>query len=195
MLSLSLVINSWSLLMLIAQVMLVWWNAKSLNAQIGSLGVIYNCLPPLRWHRQCNWVEMLNVLGVVVARTGCWATAETDHLKLQTSEVFFPPVSVWVWLPFSLIFLPLFLPHLPAIFHFLPVLDDCTSRLPAEKKKKEKNNRCGESFFYTTITVGTFSLLFFSVCCHLMFNFHIQSHAFLFFISLLPRSLFLSLSC
>lgn len=43
---------------------------------------------------------------------------------------------------------------------------DCLQK----RKKERKNNRCGESFFYTTITVGTFSLLI------LFFQFVVASH-------------------
>lgn len=134
---------------------------------------------------------MLNVLGTLVARTGWFRLLISEVFSLQYGYAF-DYHSVW--------YFSLCSSHLPAIFGFLPVLDDCTSRLPAEKKKKKrkkrKNNRCGESFFYTSTTAGTFSPLipfFFSVCCcHLTFNFHIQSHTFLFF-HLSPPSIALSL--
>lgn len=78
-----------------------------------------------------NWSQQVKCSGS--------ACSASSHLKVSPSQV-------RPWLTFSVRFLCFCL-----VLH-LPVLDDCTSRLPAGKKE-EKTNRCGESLLHPTLAL------------------------------------------
>lgn len=112
--------------------------------------------------------------------------------------VFFTPVSIWVWLPFSLIFFSLFHPHPPCHLSFLTCSWWPHLQTACRKRKKKTINVVSHSstpplLLFSLHSLSLFSFLFDVVVVILYLTFTLNHTLSSFFICLLFRSLSLLL--